>query len=501
MSGIRQWSNTEWIRDDFVVWPYSDPYVYLGSELSKVSRLQRVRERLQSSFMSSGMGIGLENVVFDDKFNYDGKPHFPESFGVIHDLVCSFVERIAGDGELLTLVRRGPDGFKEYGAFQEEEDLLDGGDYCVIPSVSRGFLSRLWVLLDLSRWEKPTRLLLTRKAPAQVPDFHLRAVASLCPLPGESNALYHKLVTTGIQSFGEDDFNRCRFFVIIGVYGTYCEHASVSVVHHPEDADFVRAAVHEARSEAAIRVQPEWQLGKLAVDREVPPSDWLVLPWDSPLGEAALLNAYSILIRPFLEFRLPVSVHPDIDEPIASVVPEQCGRLSEWTSSLAEYLSKGGPILTIVGGDHRRCEETADFAGAPGYQAIQPVPVARPSLLRRLLLLTPGPPNTKGEPLWLTRRRPADIPGYALRTVVSLCPGPEDEDRIHEKLMRAGLLALTADDFKACTTLLVPSFYCAGCLNEAPAVSIIFRRGDAEFVAGAMEAVAAMPGSPLKRWR
>ena len=102
----------------------------------------------------------------------------------------------------------------------------------------------------------------------------------------------------------------------------------------------------------------------------------------------------------------------------------------------------------------------------------------------------------KTERLFLTKRRPMDIPNFQLRAVVLLCPKAGEEETLYSKLVEHGLQGLEEEDFRNCRFLISLRLYGTWC-HEAD-ISVLHRSEEAACVNHTMEAVANELGFKLK---
>ena len=171
----------------------------------------------------------------------------------------------------------------------------------------------------------------------------------------------------------------------------------------------------------------------------------------------------------------------------------ECRIMNDLVSTLVHELSRGRELLTIVGGNKDRFEDESHY---PGDFEHRPMPSMEASRLRRLYALLFEGRRLKTEDLWLTRESPLDIPGYHLRTVVSLCPRKGEEERLYRKLLDEGFHAFDEDDLRGCRMFYIPSFYDENSLEE-PYVEIIHLPEDTEFVSKTIDGVTARLGFTL----
>jgi len=204
------------------------------------------------------------------------------------------------------------------------------------------------------------------------------------------------------------------------------------------------------------------------------------------------------LVDPFVCTEIGVDEKRDARKPHRSAPSSESSILDELISQVAIEMSQGRELLTVVGGNEDRFSGKRFLPGAFSCEAIRS---SRVPLSRRLSSLVGEGRYERAERLWLTQDSPSDIPGYHLRTVVSICPHRGEEMRIRQRLREGGLCALSSEDVRACASFFVPSFYYEGSQRE-PYVSIIHRVDVADYVRRSMRKVSAGLGFSVDReWR
>ena len=484
----------EWPPEDFVVSieALSDPPV--GVELHAMTGLEYEHESRLSPFVGTDLQIELENVLFDDDFNYVGRATCPETSLVVRETVLGLMRRLAKGREWLTLVRRRLDWRKEYDGLEREDDLVAGDEYQTVPPVRRGLFRRMKAYVAGDIWDKPPDVLLTTRQPWDIPDFHLRNVLSLLPRPSQRDALCGRLLHGGIQSFDQRDFSKCRLLIQSSFTGGDCEHAFVDVIHPPEDADFVWATMYAVAGEVGVRVYPEWRLGDIELGRTCSGRTGRIPP-GSPLAAVGLLEKpFHILVRPFRQIGLRFHKRRGVEEPFTTLVRRQSQELNDWTSSLVECLANGRSLLTVVG-DLDRGPAAKGSCGDPSYQAI---PAANPRMWRQILSILRGRRGAATTSLYLTRKPPSEIPEYHVKSVVTICARRGQEEAIHQTLVREGFYGLGDHLLNGCDFFFLPEFRCED-PRQVPFVSVIGQGDDIASVGRAMDIIAARPDSSLRR--
>ena len=241
-----------------------------------------------------------------------------------------------------------------------------------------------------------------------------------------------------------------------------------------------------------------WRAADFCVEADVPSKTVCFRP-ASPLRSIPVLaDTRGHLIAPFVCTEVGVDEKRDARKPHRSTWSSESSMMDELVSQLSIEVSQGRELLTVVGGNEDRFSGKRLFPGAFSCEAI---PSSRVPLSRRLSVFLGEGRYESAERLWLTQDSPSDIPGYHVRTVVSICPRRGEEVRIRQKLLNGGLCAFSSEDVRACKSFFVPSFYYEGSQRE-PYVSIIHRVDIADYVRRSVRKVSAGLGFSVHReWR
>jgi len=433
--------------------------------------------------------VDLSNVEFERSLtahrNCEACSKTPaEESGIVSTLVRSLAMRLAGDRPLLTVVRR-----RDH--FDHPTDAAPDSGCCNMRPLRTGFLKAGRSVVLGGTQEGRTTLLLTGNPPGDIPAYQTRAVASIRPIPGEEDRLHRNLREKGIRGLCRDRFKGCDLLVA-PLLGDICGsgHSYVAIVHQSEARDFVLNAIDSVRKELRFRIHSEWLAEDFSIMKSLGDRIVYFRP-ESPLNHVpALRNRRKDLLEPFTSSSLW-----RIEEAGTGLVTfrGECRIMNDLVSTLVHELSRGRELMTIVGGNKDRFEDESHY---PGDFEHRPMPSMAASRLRTLYALLFEGRRLKTEDLWLTREGPFDIPGYHLRTVVSLCPLEGQRERLYRKLLDEGFHAFDEDDLRACRMFYIPSFYDEDSLEE-PYVEIIHHFEDTDFVSRTIDEVTARLGFTL----
>jgi len=487
-NGQRQASN-DWHSDAFVL-HVGTANEFLVKELFEGGLGVRGHGRkLPASLVCTVLWVDLSNVEFERSLTAHGNCEAysktpAEESGIISTLVRSLAMRLAGDRPLLTVVRRR-DHFDHPG-----DSATDSG-YCNMRPLRTGLLKAARSVVLGGPQEGRTTLLLTGNPPGDIPAYQTRAVASIRPIPGEEDRLHRNLREKGIRGLCRDRFKGCDLLVAPSL-GDICGsgHAYVAIVHQSEARDFVVNTIDCVRKELRFRMHSEWRPEDFSIMKSLGDRIVYFRP-DSALNHLpALRNRRKELLEPFTSSGLC-----RIEETGTGLVTflGKCTIMDDLVSTLAYELSRGRELLTIVGGNKDRFEDESHFPGDFEHRLMPSIEASR---LRKLYAFLFEGRRLKTEDLWVTREGPLDIPGYHLRTVVSLCPQEGQRDRLYRKLLHEGFHAFDEDDLRACRMFYVPSFYDENSLEE-PYVGIIHLPEETEFVSKTIDGVTARLGFTL----